>query len=354
MAKANDRKAQNAKTNEGTPATKEQKSRADRRKFLRQALVATSGVALAGSWKEFFPSSLVDASVQTPPVCPPASPAFIPVNEITSSGHRLRAVLSVMGGPRIVPGSDKQRILRFYSGHSVLDPNQKWPVSANAGPGPTFRCEVGDSIQIMFLNRVDLRIFMGTGLYSAEGGTASGLCDEVNAGRFYPSNDKYPNCFHASSAANVHFHGTHVTPSTTGDNVLVNVWPDPTMTDDNINKIYNWFKEVFDKGEAVSDWNALPKGWREYEMGPEPLTPGARKGLVARYDDTAVYQGQRGKLPEDLRLWPRTKRKSRTKTGRSTMLALIPSVSESPNGMARPIVWARRPERTGITRTSMA
>jgi len=304
MAKANDRKAQNAKTNEGTADTTEQKSRADRRKFLRQALVATSGVALAGRWNGFLPSSLVEAALQTKPVCPPASPAFIPVNEITSNGGRLRAMLMVEGGSRIVPGSDKPLVLRFYAGRSLDNKDQKWPVSANAGPGPTFRCEVGDSVQIMFLNRVDLRIFMGTGLYSAEGGTASGLCDEVNAGRFYPSNDKYPNCFHASSAANVHFHGTHVTPSTTGDNVLVNVWPDPTMTDNDINKITNWFQQVFDKGEAVPDWNALPKEWREYQMGPDPLTPGARKGLLARYDDTAVYQGQRGKLPEDLRLWP--------------------------------------------------
>jgi FtsP/CotA-like multicopper oxidase with cupredoxin domain len=304
MAIANDRTAPSVETDEDIPAANEQESRADRRKFLGQALAATSGLLLAGRWREFFPSSLVGAALQA--VCPASSQAFVPVNEIIRKDGKLKAVLSVMGGSRKVAGSDKAQMLRYYAGFNPDDRNQKWPVSENAGPGPTLRCELGDSVQITFLNRVDLKKFIGTGLYSAEGGTATGLCDEVNAGRFYPANDKYPNCFHASSAANVHFHGTHVTPSTTGDNVLVNVWPDPTMTNADIDKIDESFKQIFDKGEAVPDWYALPKWWRDYQMGPEPFpsNPKDRRGLVARYDDTAVYQGQRGKLPEDLRLWP--------------------------------------------------
>jgi FtsP/CotA-like multicopper oxidase with cupredoxin domain len=306
MTIANDRTAQSAETDEDIPAANEQESRADRRRFLGQALAATSGIVLARRWSKFVGSVLAKGARQALLVCPASSPALVPVNEITRKDGKLKAVLSVMGGSRKVPGSDKTQMLRYYAGFNPDNQNQKWPVSENAGPGPTLRCELGDSVQITFLNRVDLKKFMGTGLYSAEGGTATGLCDEINAGRFYPANDKYPNCFHASSAANVHFHGTHVTPSTTGDNVLVNVWPDPTMTDADIDKIEESFKQIFDKGEAVPDWYALPKWWRDYQMGPEPFpsNPKDRKGLVARYDDTAVYQGQRGKLPEDLRLWP--------------------------------------------------
>ncbi len=309
MAKADDMKAQDVDANEHTQFTQEQRNRAGRRQFLLGALATTSGVALAVSGKRFFPSSL--AATQTQPVCPPPSPAFIPVGEITSRDGKLKAVLSVIGGKdRIVPGSTKPLALRFYSGYNPDNPSQRWPVSTNAGPGPTFRCEVGDSVQITFLNRVNLKDFMGSNLYSAEGGTTTGLCDEVNAGRWYPANDKYPNCFHASSAANVHFHGTHVTPSTTGDNVLVNVWPDPTMTDADAKMIQQWFQQIFDKGEAVSDWNGLSEDWRRYQVGlPKPLTPNYPKGLVGRYDDTAVYQGQRGKLPENLRLWPANDKK---------------------------------------------
>src|SRR5207302_9037611 len=129
-----------------------------------------------------------------------------------------------------VPGTTKPLALRFYSGYNPDNPSQKWPVSTNAGPGPTFRCEVGDSVQMTFLNRVNLKDFMGSNLYSAEAGTSTGLCDEVNAGRWYPANDKYANCFHASSAANVHFHGIPITLATTGANVLGNACLEPTKT----------------------------------------------------------------------------------------------------------------------------
>ena len=34
-----------------------------------------------------------------------------------------------------------------------------------------------------------------------------------------------PNCLHGSSTSNLHFHGTHTTPNTTGDNILLFVRP---------------------------------------------------------------------------------------------------------------------------------
>src|SRR4029077_17842013 len=46
-----------------------------------------------------------------------------------------------------------------------------------------------------------------------------------NSSTYYPLNDSMPNCIHGSSTANLHFHGTHTTPSTTGDNVLIYVRP---------------------------------------------------------------------------------------------------------------------------------
>ena len=42
----------------------------------------------------------------------------------------------------------------------------------------------------------------------------------------YPTGGDYmPDCLHGSSTSNLHFHGTHTTPSTTGDNVLLFVHP---------------------------------------------------------------------------------------------------------------------------------
>jgi len=103
------------------------------------------------------------------------------------------------------------------------------------GPGPTLRCEIGDIIQITFLNQVDVAAIPGS-LANGDFGTANG-CDQATKvsstgtnRNWCPSEDQFPNCLHASSAANIHFHGTHVTPSTTGDNVLVNIWPNTKVT----------------------------------------------------------------------------------------------------------------------------
>ena len=36
-----------------------------------------------------------------------------------------------------------------------------------------------------------------------------------------------PNCLHASSTANIHFHGTHTSPKSTADNVYLMIRPLP-------------------------------------------------------------------------------------------------------------------------------
>lgn len=312
-------------------ATKEEKICVPRRRFLYQALTVTSGFALL----ELFPPSLLKAVAQVN--CPnPPPPTLVPVGEIASKGTgKLQAVINVVNGNRNVPGSSKQLMLRYYAGYTPNNLTKPvWPITANAGPGPTLRCEVGDSVQITLLNQVNVAAFQGS-LYSGEKGTATG-CDEVTMvdpknpadTNFYPANDKFPNCFHASSAANLHFHGTHVSPSTTADNVLVNIQPDANQTADDVKRIQGWFqKYVFDKGEAVKDWNGLPPEWRDYQMGrwQDAWKKGRKdsnqdfsKGLIGVYDNTAPYTGPGAnpnghglpgppKYPKELRLWPKDK-----------------------------------------------
>ena len=54
-------------------------------------------------------------------------------------------------------------------------------------------------------------------------------------GQIYPSTiDAYPNCLHASSTANIHFHGTHTSPSSTGDNVYLQIRPLPRDNQGNL------------------------------------------------------------------------------------------------------------------------
>src|SRR5437660_3664248 len=303
MAEDDEVKVQHVDT-KAASATSEEKISVARRRFLYQALTVTSGIALL----ELLPSSLLKAVAQVN--CPnPPPPTLVRVQEIGSEGTgKLQAVISVVNGNRTVPGTSKPLMLRHYAGYTPDNLTKPvWPTTAAAGPGPTLRCEVGDSVQITLLNQVDVAAFQGS-LYSGEKGTASG-CDEVTKfdpknpadTNFYPANDKFPNCFHASSAANIHFHGTHVSPSTTGDNVLVNIQPDANQTVDDVKRIQGWFqKYVFDKGEAVKDWNGLPQEWKDYQMGRwqdawkksrKDSNQDYSKGLIGGYDSTAPYTG---------------------------------------------------------------
>ena len=91
-------------------------------------------------------------------------------------------------------------------------------------PGPTLRARVGDLVQLTFINQVDGPQFVGT--YGIE------ECEKVGQdGEVYPKtfNDLYPNCLHASNTANIHFHGTHTNPNSTGDNVYLQICPLPRV-----------------------------------------------------------------------------------------------------------------------------
>jgi FtsP/CotA-like multicopper oxidase with cupredoxin domain len=301
MAKGDEVKVQNRDNNEAAPPTIEEKARAARRKFLRQALVVTSGIALS----ELLPSSLLEAAPQV--TCTPGS-VLIPINQIKSNGNKLQAVMKIVNGTRVVPLStgNVSTMLRYYQGYNPADPTQKWPPdnSTAPGPGPTLVCKIGDDVQITFLNQVNVADFPGS-LASGDYKTENG-CDQstkINPDgtpnkNWYPANDVYPNCLHASSAANIHFHGTHVTPSTTGDNVLINVWPNTKVKEEDVQRA---FKEIFQQGDAgriPQKWADLPLGWRTYQ-----------ERLIKQYDTTAPYVGPGANpnghgLPERLQLWP--------------------------------------------------
>ncbi len=306
MAENDDAKKQNVETDKAAPAMKQQKARAARRTFLRQALVATSGVALV----KLLPSPVVDAALQQLQ-CNVGQP-LTTIGEIKSNGTTLQVVLQVVNGNRSVPVStvrNQTQMLRYYKGYNPSNTQQAWPPgnSTAPGPGPTLRCSLGDDVQITFLNQVNVGDYPAT-MFSGDTGSETG-CDEGTTNtdpNWYPktTGDAFPNCFHASSAANLHFHGTHVTPSTTGDNVLVNIWPSTKVKEADV---HNAFKQIFDHcagGHTPQKWIDLPQSWRDAQMGPQAGWPdGKDKGLIGVYDNTQPYKGGRG-LPPNLRLWP--------------------------------------------------
>lgn len=178
--------------------------------------------------------------------------------------RRLRAIMKMVNKKFSVPnvGEDWYRQFRGWDADE-----EEADAGYEVGPGPTLRVRLGDQVQIAFLNKVNRRRFP----YSEATGkeeppfTDAG-CDHVGTpdakGKYhYPANDTYPNCFHASNTANIHFHGTHTSPDGLGDNVLVQVLPQLVQPD--------WspsFNQMFNSRSIPQTWSELPIAFRREQL----------------------------------------------------------------------------------------
>ena len=274
-----------------------------RREFLTLALVTGSGVALVG-----VPRPLLAGGGDVPSC---ATETLTKIGEIGSQGGKLRGVLKIKNGPKALPGytGSQMPMMRYFEGYNQQDPSAPaWPPDKTAClPGPTLRVKVGERVEVTFLNQTDVSAFPGGSLDRAETGEGTGCDVSTNATldppdkTWYPvtRGDTFPNCFHGSSTANLHFHGTHITPDGFGDNVLVQVRPDPTVTED---KVRQAFADVFAKCASMDEvpkWADVPDSFKNMQAD-----------WVRNYDLTAIWQGQRGPvdgksvLPEKSQLTP--------------------------------------------------
>lgn len=151
--------------------------------------------------------------------------------------------------------------LRYYQGWTLADPKTKVPADPSVfSPGPTMRARVGSQVSILFLNRIDDANFSYTYVTEKDGkGNLQAGCDEASNPAVYPAKDIFPNCFHGSSTANIHFHGTHTNPDGLGDNVLVQVMPDRSTSEETW---IGYFNEVLAKKSIPKTWAELPSGYR--------------------------------------------------------------------------------------------
>jgi FtsP/CotA-like multicopper oxidase with cupredoxin domain len=294
-----------------------------RRDFLQQALAMASGLAISSL---LAPRLETMIWAQQPPgafPCPPGQPLQT-IMEISSSSvtKTLQAVLKILdeqrtyliapvgGGPGICK-SDKGP-MRYFSAYDPANPSKVWPTTTGVpSTGPTLRARVGDRVQITLLNQVDPDHFPGT-LDVAEHGDA---CDEnkstsgpplntsVNTYPGDPSFETPPNCFHGSSTTNLHFHGSHISPSGIADNVLLNVRPSPrvdgkpVITEETVKAIFDLIFAACAQGHQPLQWSDWPTAWQEMQ-----------KRLLQEYDRTAVWKGEPGKLPLDQQLWPQNEK----------------------------------------------
>lgn len=270
-------------------------------------------------------------TVQTTIVPCPTASALLTIPEIASTNHRLRATLTLTDGARTLWDSGSSRCaslpMRYFTGHSGLQPGPDDPAfaSGDALPGPTFRARVGDWVEIAFFNHVNPLDFPNTldqgdpemsGMSPSSSPDPTAGCDITYSGGLKPpspgpgnpsplptsaslSTDTFPNCLHGSSTSNVHFHGTHTTPGTTGDNVLLFVRPANRInggfqpSEQTADAAFATFFAQCEKQGYPAVWQQMPRAWRE-----------AQYAAIDWYDRNAPYKGKPKALPTPMWLWP--------------------------------------------------
>jgi FtsP/CotA-like multicopper oxidase with cupredoxin domain len=238
--------------------------------------------------------------------CPEHGQPLLKIKELTrnESNKKLEGVMEVTDEDRIVwfPGVNgspeycTEQHLRYFDAYNT---GQTPPVSPKEPveplPGPTLRARVGDLVQISFFNEVNLANFPNSQYFDRDG------CDET-AGIYPkggPINDTYPNCFHGSSTANIHFHGTHTNPGSTGDNVLLQIRPTPLKDGKpvvNKDTFKADFKDFFKRCEKKLA--TKPSYWpTQYSQLPDHYRE-RQKELLKKHDKG---------LNEEQKLWPPNK-----------------------------------------------
>ena len=276
-----------------------------RREFIATGLAAGAAVALGAT----LPAATEASVAQTPAAGMATGETLAKIAEIGKTGviSILNENKTYLGASVTTPGTTTPQSgqMRYFAG-ALPNGTGVWPPkNGNPAPGPTIRARVGDTVQITLLNQVDVTAFGN----SLDAGEKTGGCDvatqtgpggSVNIYPGDPAFDTMPNCYHGSSTANLHYHGTHVSPNIIGDNVFVQLRPSPRVdgrpvVDDKYLKA-NDFDDIFTQclaGHSPHTWDDLPSKWRKRQ-----------ERLLLEYDKTAVWQGKKG-LPPDEQLWPR-------------------------------------------------
>jgi FtsP/CotA-like multicopper oxidase with cupredoxin domain len=118
----------------------------------------------------------------------------VPIDTARSGVQRLRAY-------RLVSA----RMTPYSSDSTVFD--------TTAFPGPTFEVSPGDSVRIRLVN-------------SLPPSAPNDRCQAYPASSdTVPQPDTMQGCFHGPNYTNIHYHGFHVTPDSTGDDILLQIAP---------------------------------------------------------------------------------------------------------------------------------
>jgi FtsP/CotA-like multicopper oxidase with cupredoxin domain len=229
-------------------------TRLSRRKFLHVAMRAGAAAALGSVFTDEFQGQ--SAGGATP---------FVNPGEIPSRDRELRAIFELNSQVlRDIPNVQQGARVRYFQG---WDPRNNIKVpdltrSRAITPGPTLRARVGENVKLSLYNKIDDSQFSYTFVTDKTQGSYG--CD-LNASNpaTYPGPDQFPNCFHASSTANLHFHGTHTSPDGTGDNVLLQLMPNKDVNEPYWESI---FADIFNRATPPPTWNAMPAAYKQQQQ----------------------------------------------------------------------------------------
>ena len=215
------------------------------------------------------------------------NPAFVDIGSVRVDDAKGSVILLAdEDRGNLAPSLGGKAHLRYYQGWTLSNPGVKVPADPTVfSPGPTMRARVGKQVSILFLNRINDKNFSYT--FVTANGTSNPQygCDQASNPAIYPAKDVFPNCFHGSSTANIHFHGTHTSPDGLGDNVLVQVMPDSSVSID------NWvaaFKDVLAKKSIPKSWAELPQAYRTKQQSLVT----AKGGGLWHFDHQQIELGQ--------------------------------------------------------------
>jgi FtsP/CotA-like multicopper oxidase with cupredoxin domain len=187
------------------------------------------------------------------------------------------------------------------------------------------RARLGDVVQITFVNQIDANRFpysIDQGEKRGPGSTNPALgCDVSSPGNpaaGYPllGGDAYPDCFHGSSTGNIHFHGTHTSPDSTADNVLLEILPSPreganrmpTVTPESASRFFGDFFMACESQLRANPLSIYPQTWKDAPLGPWTM-PGTwtadQTRLLKEYDQqTEQNLWATNKSQIDQNKWP--------------------------------------------------
>jgi FtsP/CotA-like multicopper oxidase with cupredoxin domain len=295
------------------------------RKRASRSAVRRAQVSAAAAGAALLLTALPAHAQYLPPAdCIAPGQPLVPVPELAAQDRKLKGtILLADEQQQIAFGANcALQYVRYLRGIGAVTPpampGAPTPTPAPLAypapqPGPTLRARVGDLVQLTFLNQIDPNHFGD----SIDRGENAGACDETSGSPGYPqaANDTFPDCFHGSSTGNIHFHGTHTNPNSTGDNVFLQLRPSPrqggqpTVTGDSVKGAFDKFFADCEqqlRGNVLSEWpyvwSDLPSAYTDtqktllqaYDAGTAPYSPPAKPPAQKLWppDEAAIAKGQ--------------------------------------------------------------